>query len=87
MGVELRLDLKWSTQFDKIYASLTRKLNKLTKSPASEPQLMEMVKCLVTPALAYSLPLGIYTARQLAKFASLVTNSTKNYCGVYQSAR
>ena len=32
--------------------------------------------------MAYSLPLGIYTGKQLAKFASLITSSTKRYCGL-----
>ena len=82
LGVELRLDLRWSTQFDKIYASLVKKCNQLERSPASEPQLLEMTKSLVTPALAYSVPPGIYNEKQLAKFASLITSSTKKYGGL-----
>jgi hypothetical protein len=87
LGVMLRLDLNWESQFDYVYNQARERARRLAAHPASDVQAMQMASEAIKPALAYSAPLGIYKAAHLDKFATLLLRMAKDACGLHKSTR
>ena len=83
LGVLVTMDLNWSHQINTMTHKLSHKLERLNKSQASPKQVLDILRTVVIPSIAYAFPVTPCSPTDLHNWDSQILALVKSKYGLW----